>query len=181
MAELGAEGLEDMAAELEEFSDDLKEIRETLDEDIEEAVSNTAEDLHVEMERQILKYDARDTGELLNSITHDSVGKYRYAVGPTAEHAPYVEYGTPRHDITPEGITEEQVKKMSFRQLEASPIKPLTFVVDGELVKTYHVDHPGTDPQPFFGDAVSRARAEQWLEKELEDAVDRRFTQVLGR
>lgn len=179
MAELGSEGFSDFADELEDFKEDLQEVRAGLDDALTLAVATTAQRLGAEMEDNIIQHDAVDTGELLDSIAVDPTqDDYQWKVGPTADHARYVEYGTGSHDITPDGLTVSDVEEMSYRELEASDIDPLVFWADGEKVETYHVDHPGTDPQPFFNPAVTTAETEGWLEGNIEDALEARFTEA---
>jgi hypothetical protein len=51
-----------------------------------------------------------------------------------------VEFGTSPHTITP------------------NDAEVLRFEVDGEVVYTQKVEHPGTDPRPFLRPAVNEAR-----------------------
>lgn len=59
-------------------------------------------------------------------------GTIRFETYTDVHYAAHMEFGTRRHPITP-------------RRAEA-----LRFVVDGTLVVTTFVDHPGTDPRPFM-------------------------------
>lgn len=71
-----------------------------------------------------------DTGELKQSgeiVDTGDVITFRY----TADHALLVESGTEPHPIEP--VDAEK----------------LVFEIDGETIVTDHVDHPGTEPQPY--------------------------------
>lgn len=70
------------------------------------------------------------TGELRDSIGV-RVESQRVIVGPTASHAPYVEFDTKPHKIT------------------AKPGSALSFMVGGNRVTVRSVNHPGTTAQPF--------------------------------
>lgn len=61
-------------------------------------------------------------------------------VGTNTEYAIHVEYGTAPRTITP---TDAEV---------------LRFEVDGDVVYTQRVEHPGTDPRPFLRPAVNEAQ-----------------------
>lgn len=64
-----------------------------------------------------------------------------WVVGTNTEYAPHVEFGTSRHPITP-----DEKDALAFPG------------DDGETVIVAEVDHPGTDPQPFFRPAVNEVR-----------------------
>lgn len=59
-------------------------------------------------------------------------GYYKYETGSGVKYAAVMEFGSKRHDITPN--TEGA----------------LHFWVDGVEVITRYVDHPGTEPRPFM-------------------------------
>lgn len=59
-------------------------------------------------------------------------GTFRFETYTDVEYAAHMEFGTRRHPIVP-------------RRAEA-----LRFVVDGRLIVTTYVDHPGTEPRPFM-------------------------------
>lgn len=62
-----------------------------------------------------------------------------YVVGSNEEHAPFVEFGTAPHTITPNGA------------------QVLNFTVNGTDVFAGRVDHPGTDAQPYLRPALDSA------------------------
>src|SRR5262245_29707145 len=58
----------------------------------------TAQDIADNAERNIRAIDAYDTGELYGSIDYRAARNgLDYVVGSSAEHAPYVEFGTAPH------------------------------------------------------------------------------------
>lgn len=63
-----------------------------------------------------------------------------WVVGTPVDYAPIVEYGSSPHTITPDDA------------------EVLRFEIDGEVIYTDEVNHPGTDPQPFFRPAVNEVR-----------------------
>lgn len=63
-----------------------------------------------------------------------------WVVGSPTEYAPVVEYGSSAHTITPDSA------------------EVLRFEIGGEVIYTDEVNHPGTDPQPFFRPAVNEVR-----------------------
>jgi len=86
------------------------------------------------------------TGQLEQSINWEPSGDgARVFAG--AEHAPHVEFGTRAHVIRPKPGR-----------------KALRFFIGGNAVIRKSVQHPGTDPQPFFFADQSR-RKQSMLEK----------------
>jgi len=88
------------------------------------------------------------SGQLLGSIREEMRG-LEATVGPTVPYALYVEYGTSPHVITP-----------VFSRV-------LRFEVEGRVVFTPIVRHPGTKPQPFIRETASTVREkipELWQE-----------------
>jgi len=73
-----------------------------------------------------------DTGRLKNSIGMRREGGRKIIVEAKAPYAGFVEYGTRPHVIRP------RRKKV------------LRFEVDGKVVFTTRVYHPGTSPQPYW-------------------------------
>jgi len=94
------------------------------------------------------------TGELRESLGV-RVEPNRVIVGPTAKHAPYVEFGTRAHEI------------------RAKNKKALAFKVGGNMVVVQKVNHPGTKARPFV-----RPAFEAWKES-LGPAVAEANIQVL--
>ena len=112
--------------------------------------------LVLRIERKAKRHCPVATGKLRASITA-TVESWAYAfVATNTEYAPWVEFGTDPHDITP------------------STASALTIPTDDGTILRKKVRHPGTDPQPFmepayeygkkiapeiFGDALKRIQA----------------------
>lgn len=97
------------------------------------------------------------TGELRESLGV-RVEPNRVLVGPSAKHAPYVEFGTGPHVI------------------KARNKKALAFKAGGQTVVVRQVNHPGTKAQPFvkpaydawkesLGPAVAQANVDVFTEE----------------
>lgn len=71
------------------------------------------------------------TGRLTNSIQKHT-GSLEAKVGPTAEYAPFLEFGTKPHEIKP--ILSRALK----------------FEANGKIVFAARVRHPGVKPHPFI-------------------------------
>jgi HK97 gp10 family phage protein len=78
-------------------------------------------------------------GRLLGSIRKDVRG-LEATIGPTVPYAIYVEYGTLPHEIRP---------------VYASVLR---FEVEGKIVFTRLVHHPGTRAQPFIRETAEATR-----------------------
>ena len=88
------------------------------------------------------------TGRLLGSVRKDVRG-LEATIGPTVPYAIYVEYGTTPHEIRP---------------VYASVLR---FEVEGRIVFTHLVHHPGTRAQPFIRETAEATRdkiPELWSE-----------------
>lgn len=79
------------------------------------------------------------SGKLLGSIREEIRG-LEATVGPSVPYALYVEYGTSPHVIAP-----------VFSRV-------LRFEVEGKVVFTPIVRHPGTKPQPFIRETANAVR-----------------------
>ena len=79
------------------------------------------------------------TGRLLGSI-REQIRGLEATVGPTVPYAMYVEYGTRPHEIRP---------------VFASVLR---FEVEGKVVFTQVVHHPGTRAQPFVRETAEMTR-----------------------
>ena len=104
---------------------DIKAFR--LEKPIEELVKKTADFAEKTMKEKAPKR----TGRLRGSI-RKKVGRLEAEIGPSAPYAIYIEYGTRPHIIRP-------VRARALR-----------FEVDGEVVFTRLIRHPGTKPQRFI-------------------------------
>ena len=91
---MNIEGLEEFQQQIEQFKDEVEEARKRTPEAVDEGTKQTAKLLQSQMRENILRLDAYDTGELFESVTWTQVSSGTYAVGPTADHAVYIEYGT---------------------------------------------------------------------------------------
>lgn len=82
-----------------------------------------------------------DLYEGLDDLEDDYSGPVEdWITGTPVEYAPIVEYGSSPHTITPDNA------------------EVLRFEIDGEVIYTDEVQHPGTDPQPFFRPAVNEVQ-----------------------
>jgi len=79
------------------------------------------------------------TARMLGSIRKDVRG-LEATIGPTVPYAIYVEYGTVPHEIRP---------------VYASVLR---FEVEGRIVFTHLVHHPGTRAQPFVRETAEATR-----------------------
>ena len=102
-----------------------------LEKPIEELVKKTADFAEKTMKEKAPKR----TGRLRGSI-HKKVGRLEAEIGPSAPYAIYIEYGTRPHIIRP-------VRARALR-----------FEVNGEVVFTRLIRHPGTKPQRFIRETV---------------------------
>lgn len=87
---------------------------------------------------------AEMTGHVSLNATADEIaekwsGRYVFETHTGIEYAAYVEFGTKRHDITPDTAGA------------------LHFWVDGVEVITTYVDHPGATPSPYMQPAAEGA------------------------
>ena len=146
-------GFEGFADELEDFADSLDEIADELDQAIDKGTRRTA--LQIESTAKN-KAPVRD-GELRADIGTIQLDIAEYSVGSTKEYAAPTEYGSAPHPITPNGPY------------------PLKFEIDGETIRTYHVDHPGTPAQPFLRPALNKHRTDlvENIQDEIEKVIDR--------
>jgi len=99
-----------------------------------------------QIEREAKDRAPVDTGRLRASITTDLIEKRgipMVKVGTNVEYAPYVEFGTDPHVITP-----DSKEALQWNDPET-----------GEPVFAKRVEHPGTDEQPFLLPAVDAVRS----------------------
>jgi HK97 gp10 family phage protein len=115
------------------------------------------------------------TGRLRGSIALIKVNDLHYVVGSPLEYAVFVERGTRPHIIRPrraralrfevggETVFAAYVVQPSRGGLVITPKRrrALRFEVPRRVVFAKKVEHPGTEPQPFFQRALQKYRA-QW-------------------
>lgn len=188
MAKLGSDGLNAFEKQVEEAKEKIEEIEDGIPQVLDDSTEHAATVLHNEMKRNIVEQSAIDTGELIRSVEFSQKksaqggGAAKYSVGPTAEHAPYVEYGTDRHTITPEGVTEEQVRNASPNQKKmlANAFGSLSWAEQDADGPVLLAEHPGTSAQPYFRPAVIRAEESEWLADSIDKHTTALFTGVMG-
>lgn len=191
-----ADGFEEFAEKCRETADDIETIRKTLPERLDAAVEDSAEDLSAEMKAQIHVMDAIQTGHLLRSIDNEQLesaqkgGRATQSVYTNVEYAPYVNYGTDPHYITPEDTSVEEVRERRERarqSLDQGAGLPddvleapaLQFNVGGNAVHKDMVYHPGSRAKPFFDRAVNRHEAQERLAKSIDKYTSDLFTGVM--
>lgn len=162
--------ISEAVSDIEEIEGDIAVARGRLQQEMDDAVRETADDFRDEVIRQIKASEIeRDTGELLNSWRVRPRGTARYEVRSTADHAIFLELGTRGHPI--EG------NPFLYFEPEPGTIDeyPDRYVTDDGMILIDEVDHPGNDEYEYFRDAY---RAKDWkdiLRQRLEDAADDAF------
>jgi len=175
------EGFEEFSELCLEFAEDIREVREGLPESIDNAVEESAYDIQGQMKIELHNLDAVDSGNLLKSIESDQIesmksGKAEWEIGPTADYAKYVEFGTNPHTITPKGTTEQEVLERREMMEESEGELPeevadapaLQFNAGGQKVTVDMVKHPGSDAKPFFRTAVAKHEQEERLARSID-------------
>lgn len=130
-------GFAEFADDAEEMADALDEAADALEDELDTALEETAERISQDAQRRA----PVDTGDLQQSIHTDRTGPLTHRVVASADHARPVEYGTAPHPITP------------------NDAEALRFVIDGEVIYSSHVDHPGTSKQPYLRPALESNRS----------------------
>lgn len=80
-----------------------------------------------------------DLTSTVDEIERRWSGNVTYAIGSNLDYAAAVEYGTDPHPITPDDADV------------------LRFEIGGTTVFTKHVEHPGTEGQPYLRPAIDAA------------------------
>jgi phage gpG-like protein len=89
-----------------------------------------------------VELDGFDDLEAKLTVAEEAVnGNPEAVVGTNVEYAPYVEFGTGPHEITP------------------TDADALAFDIGGETVFAHRVMHPGTPAQPFMRPAARKTAA----------------------
>lgn len=182
------DGFGEFIASIEELKAETDEANAGLQEDLDEGVSEAASALRNRMvEEAPVDEDGDHPGFLRDSIEIENTGPAKYEVGPTAEYAEHVEYGTGAHEIMPKGMDRSDIEAAAKKAQSAfdageDPTQPMRDLAKekGALFWTgdehsppyFVVQHPGTDAQPFFHKAVAEAEEKDYLVNELDKATD---------
>jgi HK97 gp10 family phage protein len=158
-------GFDELQNEFEEFAGELREAASRMDETVDDATRDTSRILKKEMKSNVYQMGAVDTGELVESIRFDKVFTATYTVGPTAEHAVYVEYGTGKYN-SGERITPNEAEALAFED------------ENGEQVIVASVK--GQRPRPFFRKATEKIDQAGILEQKVSSEVEELFQEVFG-
>jgi hypothetical protein len=162
------EGFEELQEQVREFQSEVNEARKRMPEAMDDGTQQTAKLLQSQMRENIIRLDAYDTGELFESVQWTQVDTATYTVGPTADHAIYVEYGT--------GIYNE---KGSGNPITPTEMQALHFTTqDGAEVTVASVK--GMKPRSFFRSAVNKAEEEGWLAEQTIESVEDMFQEVFN-
>lgn len=156
-------GFANFYKEFRDFEEDLYRISDEIDDIVDRATGDVALEIERTAKKNAPVAEPRpDLDATPGALKADiqAVRKYpgEWAVGSILEYAPYVEYGTDPHPITPNGIY------------------PLRFMVDGEWVSTYEVKHPGATAQPFLRPALDKHKSE--LAEEIERGIEEAFADL---
>ncbi len=124
------------SADITRLANALRETGQAADATTQRVAIESANELLTNMEVLV----PVDAGHLRDSLMV-KVEPGRIIIGPTADYAPFVEFGTKPHKIS------------------AKNKKALTFFVNGKKVTVRSVNHPGTRAQPFV-----RPAFDQWVD-----------------
>lgn len=192
-------GFDGFAEDLEEFADDIEEVRRGLPDALDTAVEDSSEELHKRMQREINRLADNPSGNLASTIRHDpemsahSGGQAKWSVGPTADYAKHVEYGTgtkgdPAHasgnpyTITAEGENMGDINEKIMNERGSPGLGELKDVgslfFDGS--HKLYVEHPGSKPTPFWRTAIYSHEAQGDLPDKLDRELDLLFKRVMG-
>ena len=176
-----ADGFDEFAQECLDMADDMRDIKDEIPEVLDNATEAATEDLEGEMKAELHNLGAVNSGTLLESIevekeqSAESGARAKWAVGPTVDYAPYVEFGTDPHTITPKDTTEAEVREIREEVKEngglterAKNAPALQFNAGGTQVTVDMVQHPGSKAKPFFRNSFNRVAREKRLTRELD-------------
>jgi hypothetical protein len=168
MSSLTIEGFEELQDQIDEFKAEVLEAQKRTPEAVDKGANQTAKLLQSEMRENILRLDAYDTGQLFESVEWTQIESGVYTVGPTAEHAVYVEYGTGIYAERGGGdpITPTEMQALHFE------------TQDGTEVTVASVK--GMKPRSFFRSAVNKAEEEGWLAEQAIEQVEEMFQEVFN-
>lgn len=188
------DGLGELSDDLEELADEIAEIRQGVPQAVDKAVEDATEELHNEMVSKINQLADNPSGNLASSIEHDQLesaqasGSARWAVGPTADYAKHVEYGTgtrgqPSHASGDEYyITNKETSMGEIREKminsrgdeglgELEDVPAIT--IDGD--QYLYAKHPGSRPTPFWRNAIAEFENKRRLIEHLESQTSHLF------
>jgi len=158
-------GFDDFADEMKQFAAEAREAASRIEPAMGDGVESTARILNKEMKKNVYRLDAVDTGELVNSIEFTQVNTATYTVGPTAEHAVYIEYGTGKLGGG-DPITPNDAQALAFE------------TQGGEQVVV--ASAKGMRPRPFFLNAVDTIEEEDILPRNVANEVEEMFDEVFS-
>jgi len=158
-------GFDEFADEMKQFAAEAREAASRIEPAMGDGVESTARILNKEMKKNVYRLDAVDTGELVNSIEFTQIDTATYTVGPTAEHAVYIEYGTGRF-AGGDAITPNDAQALAFE------------TEGGEQVVVASAE--GMRPRPFFRNAVDRIEQEDILPRNVLNEVEEMFNEVFS-
>lgn len=158
-------GFDELADEMNEFAAQAREAASRIEPAMDDGVESTARILNKEMKKNVYRLDAVDTGELVNSIEFTQVDTATYTVGPTADHAVYIEYGTGEFGGG-DPITPNSAQALAFE------------TQGGEQVVVASAE--GMRPRPFFRNAVDRIEEEELLPRNVVNEVKEMFEEVFS-
>jgi hypothetical protein len=183
----------EVVAQTEGLEKDFRVFKGLLQQEIDEAVEDTAEQFRDEVQNNIKgsRIDS-DTGELLNSWKVKPKGLAQYEVRSTADHAVFLELGTQEHTITGDGWLKFMPEDTSgypernFNEDENGNVAG-DFYEDGLVVSdndpladadagTYFaksVQHPGNDAYRYFEAAYRGTDWKTSLNNRVRQARDR--------
>jgi len=159
------EGFEELQEQVREFQSEVNEARSRMPEAMDDGTQQTAKLLQSQMRENLLRLDAYDTGELFESVEWTRIDTATYTVGPTADHAIYIEYGTGIYNGG-DPITPTDMQALHFT------------TQDGTEVTVASVK--GMKPRPFFRQAVNKAEEEGWLAEQTIESVEEMFQEVFN-
>lgn len=162
------EGFDEFQKQVQNFRADVEEARKRMPEAMDDGTQQTAKLLQTQMRENILRLDAYDTGELFESVTWTQIDTATYTVGPTADHAIYVEYGTGIFAERGGGdpITPNEMQALHFETQDGTEVTVASA--------------KGMKPRSFFRSAVNKAEEEGWLAEQTIESVEDMFQEVFN-
>ena len=114
-----------------------------------ERILDDAADAVLQLSQENLDFNGTgDTGQLAGSGDVESPDKLTREVVYRAPHSLYIEFGTPPHPVSPQGV----------KRLEMWGKRKLGIAGLGERI-AWKIRHHGTEPQPFLRPAMYEVKA----------------------